>query len=134
MNIAQASALSALPAKTIRYYEQIGLVAPARRDNAYRDYGDKEVHELRFIARARMLGFNIEQCRHLLALYRDKGRASADVRDAARAHIREIRAKIAALRSMERTLAGLVDACRGDALPDCPILDGLADISNGEGR
>ena len=131
MKIGEAAARTALPAKTIRYYEQIGLVAPARRGNAYRDYGDREVHELRFIARARALGFNIEQCRHLLALYRDRSRASADVRDAAREHIKEIRAKIGALRSMERTLARLVDACRGDALPDCPILDGLADIPQG---
>ena len=80
MNIGQASALTGLPAKTIRYYEQIGLVAPARRDNHYRDYGDKDLHELIFVARARSLGFGIEECRRLLALYRDQQRASADVR------------------------------------------------------
>ena len=127
MNVGQASAKSGLPAKTIRYYEQIGLVTPPRRDNDYRDYGDKEMHELRFVASARALGFTIEQCRHLLALYRDRNRASADVRAAAQAHIAEIRAKIRELRAMERTLATLVEHCRGDDRPDCPIIEGLAE-------
>ena len=126
MNIGQASASTGLPAKTIRYYEQIGLVTPARRDNDYRDYGDRELHALRFVASARALGFSIDQCRHLLALYRDRDRASADVRAAAAAHIREIRAKIVELKAMERTLAALVEACSGDERPDCPILEGLA--------
>ena len=127
MNIGQASAKSGLPAKTIRYYEQIGLVTPPRRDNDYRDYGDKEMHELRFVASARALGFTIEQCRHLLALYRDRNRASADVRAAAQAHIAEIRTKIRELRAMELTLATLVEHCRGDDRPDCPIIEGLAE-------
>ncbi|MGQ0590247.1 MAG: Cu(I)-responsive transcriptional regulator [Sphingosinicella sp.] len=127
MNIGQASARSGLPAKTIRYYEQIGLVTPPRRDNDYRDYGDKEMHELKFVASARALGFTIEQCRHLLALYRDRNRASADVRAAARSHIAEIRAKIRELRAMERTLSTLVEHCRGDDRPDCPIIEGLAE-------
>ena len=126
MNIGEAGRRSGLPAKTIRYYEEIGLVAPARRDNDYRDYGDRELHELRFIASARRLGFTVDQVRHLLALYRDKERASADVRAAAQAHIAEIRARIAELKAMERTLSGLVDACRGDERPECPILEGLA--------
>lgn len=126
MNIGKAGRRSGLPAKTIRYYEEIGLIAPARRDNDYRDYGDRELHELRFIASARRLGFTIDQIRHLLALYRDKDRASADVRAAAQAHIAEIRTRIADLRAMERTLAGLVAACHGDDRPDCPILDSLA--------
>ena len=126
MNIGGASARSGLPAKTIRYYEQIGLVVPVRRDNDYRDYGDRDVHELRFVARARALGFGIEDCRHLLALYRDRDRASGEVRAAAARHIDEIRAKIAELRAMERTLARLVEACHGGERPDCPILEGLA--------
>ena len=126
MNIGEAARRSGLPAKTIRYYEEIGLVVPGRRGNAYRDYGDRELHELRFVASARGLGFAIDEVRRLLALYRDKGRASADVRAAAQAHIVAIRAKIAELKAMERTLAGLVAACRGDARPDCPILEGLA--------
>ena len=126
MNIGQAAQRSGLPAKTIRYYEEIGLIAPARRDNDYRDYDERELHELSFIASARRLGFTIEQVRHLLALYRDKERASADVHAAASAHIVEIRTKIAELKAMERTLSGLVQACRGDARPDCPILESLA--------
>ncbi|MFN3388031.1 MAG: Cu(I)-responsive transcriptional regulator [Allosphingosinicella sp.] len=127
MNIGDAAARSGLPAKTIRYYEDIGLVRPARRANGFRDYGDRDVHELRFVASARGLGFSVEECRHLLALYRDRGRASADVRQAATTHIEEIRAKIAALQAMERTLATLVERCAGDARPDCPILEGLSD-------
>ena len=125
MNIGAVSRRSKLPAKTIRYYEQIGLVTPSRRDNAYRDYGDKELHELRFVASARALGFSIDQCRHLLALYRDRDRSSAEVLSAARIHVREIRAKIRELRAMERTLARLVEACHGDDRPDCPIIEGL---------
>ena len=126
MNIGAASRKSGLSTKTIRYYEQIGLVSPSRRENDYRDYGDKELHELRFVASARALGFSIDQCRHLLALYRDRDRASADVRAAATAHIDEIRVKIAELEAMERALTGLVDACTGDDRPDCPIIEGLA--------
>ena len=126
MNIGQVGKASGLPPKTIRYYEDIGLLSPGRRANGFRDYGDKEVHELRFIARARGLGFSVEECRHLLALYRDKGRASAEVRATARAHIDAIRLKIAQLKEMERTLSDLVEKCHGDARPDCPILDDLA--------
>ena len=125
MNIGDAADRSNLPPKTIRYYEDIGLVRPARRPNGYRDYGEREVHELRFIARARSLGFSVEECRRLLELYRDKHRASADVREAAAAHIDAIRTKIDELRAMERTLSALVERCAGDDRPDCPILEGL---------
>ena len=126
MNIGAAGRQSGLPAKTIRYYEDIGLLRPARRDNGFRDYADRDVHELRFIARARGLGFSVEECRHLLELYRDKDRASAEVRSTARAHIDAIRVKIAQLREMEKTLSFLVEKCHGDDRPDCPILDELA--------
>lgn len=126
MNIGDAARRSALPAKTIRYYEDIGLIRPLRRDNGFRDYDEHDVHDLRFLARARRLGFTVEQCRHLLALYRDKERSSADVRLTAQKHIAEIREKIADLQAMERTLSDLVDACAGDGRPDCPILEGLA--------
>ena len=126
MNIGQVGKASGLPPKTIRYYEEIGLLSPGRRANGFRDYGDREVHELRFIARARGLGFSVEECRHLLALYRDKARASAEVRETARAHIDAIRGKMAQLREMERALSDLVERCHGDARPDCPILDDLA--------
>lgn len=102
MNIGEAARRSGLPTKTIRYYEEIGLLRPARRDNGFRDYGDKDVHELRFIAPARGLGFSVEQCRHLLGLYRDSGRTSSEVRETAAAHITAIRSKIEELRARWR--------------------------------
>lgn len=126
MNIGQAAQASGLPTKTIRYYEDIGLLKPERRGNGFRDYGEKDVHELRFIARARGLGFSVGECRHLLALYRDTGRASAQVREAATTHIAAIRTKIKELRAMEQTLSHLIEKCAGDARPECPILDDLA--------
>jgi MerR family copper efflux transcriptional regulator len=128
MNIGQAAERSGLPPKTIRYYEDIGLLKPARRANGFRDYSDRDVHELRFIGRSRNLGFTVEECRHLLELYRDKGRASAEVRDMASAHIQAIHAKIEELRSMERTLTHLVEQCAGDDRPDCPILESLSGV------
>jgi Cu(I)-responsive transcriptional regulator len=126
MNIGDAGLKSGLTPKTIRYYEDIGLVLPGRRDNGFRDYGERDVHELRFIARARGLGFSVEECRLLLALYRDTGRASAEVREMAAHHIETIRSKVRELRSMERTLCRLVEQCAGDGRPDCPILDELS--------
>lgn len=126
MNIGTAAQASGLPAKTIRYYEEIGLVAPARRDNGYRDYAEADVHRLRFLHRARGLGFSIDDCRHLLSLYDDKHRASADVKALARQRIGDIDAKIAELQSLRGTLSALVHACHGDERPDCPILNELA--------
>ena len=126
MNISQAARASGLPAKTLRYYEEIGLIAPDRRDNGYRDYSESAVHTLSFLARARALGFGIEDCRSLLALWQDKARASADVRRIAQDHLSEIEAKIEALSDMRATLRHLVDTCAGDDRPDCPILKGLA--------
>ena len=126
MNIGEAARASGLPAKTIRYYEDIGLVHSSRRGNNYRDYSDKDIHNLRFLQRARALGFSIEECRQLLSLYGDKRRASADVRRLAEAHITDIDAKIAELKSMRKTLSTLVHACHGDHRPDCPILEDLA--------
>ena len=126
MNIGQAAEASGLPAKTIRYYEEIGLVSSDRRGNNYRDYSETALHNLRFLARARALGFSIEECRRLLSLYADKSRASADVRRLASAHIGEIDAKIAELKAMRHALSRLVEACHGDRRPDCPILEDLA--------
>ena len=126
MNIGEAAKSSGLPAKTIRYYEAIGLVRSDRRGNNYRDYSDTDLHNLRFLQRARALGFSIEECRHLLSLYADRRRASADVRRLASQHIGDIDAKIAELKSMRKTLSTLVDACHGDHRPDCPILEDLA--------
>lgn len=126
MNIGQAAEASGLPPKTIRYYEEIGLVRSDRRGNNYRDYSQNALHNLRFLARARALGFSIEECRQLLSLYADKGRASADVRELAKSHIAEIETKIAELQAMKGTLAKLIHACHGDERPECPILEDLA--------
>lgn len=126
MNVSEAARRSGLPAKTIRYYEDVGLIKPDRAANGYRDYSGEDVHSLAFLKRARGLGFSIEDCRQLMALYNDKGRASHDVREIAVAHVAAIDAKIAELQSMRRTLDTLVHACHGDHRPDCPILDDIA--------
>ena len=126
MNIGEAAAQSGLPAKTIRYYEDIGLVSPDRTSNGYRDFSEDHLHKLSFVQRARSLGFTVEECRALLSLYEDRGRASADVKTMARAHLNTIGEKISALQAMQATLSELVDKCHGDNRPDCPILDGLA--------
>ncbi len=125
MNIKDVAERAGLPAKTIRYYEEIGLIRPLRSANGYRAFRDSDLHKLAFLARARGLGFTIEDCRKLLALYEDRGRASADVKALAEAHLTQIAAKIAELRAMEETLSHLVHACAGDDRPDCPILKGL---------
>ena len=130
MNIAEVAKAAGLPAKTIRYYEDIGLIQPARSENGYRAFGQKDLHKLAFVARARSLGFSIQECRALLALYEDRDRASADVKALAAAHLDQIRAKITELRAMENTLADLVQACHGDHRPDCPILHGLSQCSS----
>jgi Cu(I)-responsive transcriptional regulator len=127
MNISEVGARAGLPAKTIRYYEEIGLIRPLRGANGYRRFRDSDLHKLAFIGRARSLGFSIEDCRALLALYEDKGRASADVKALAGRHLERIAAKIAELEQMRDTLSDLVQACAGDARPDCPILQGLSD-------
>lgn len=126
MNISQAAEAAGLPPKTIRYYEEIGLIDPMRSDNGYRTFSETHLHKLQFLSRARALGFSIEQCRTLLALWEDRARASADVRRVAQDHLAEIDAKIADLSAMRATLNDLVARCAGDDRPDCPILDGLA--------
>lgn len=126
MNIGEVAAKLGLPAKTIRYYESIGLVTPLRGENDYRQYRESDVHKLGFMGRARSLGFSIEDCRTLLALYDDRGRASADVRAVAGEHLAQIDAKLAELTTMRETLAHLVECCAGDNRPDCPILADLA--------
>ena len=137
MNIAQASKHTGLPAKTIRYYEEIGFVAPQRASNGYRSFDETDLHKLTFVGRARALGFSIEDCRKLLgfsiddcrtllSLYEDHSRASADVKAVARENLRAIDAKIADLQSMRQTLSELIAQCAGDNRPDCPILRGLS--------
>jgi Cu(I)-responsive transcriptional regulator len=127
MNIGAAAAASGVSAKMMRHYEAIGLLRPAqRRGNAYRDYGERDIHELRFIRRARRLGFSIEEIGALLALWRDRGRPSREVKRIAEAHIDELEQRIAEMQAMAKTLGSLVSACHGDERPDCPILDDLA--------
>ncbi len=126
MKINQAARLSKLSAKTIRYYEEIGLIDPDRSVNGYRDFSDRDVHNLKFLARARGLGFTVEDCRQLLGLYTDRERASKDVKAIARARLDEIETKISELEGMRQVLVELVDHCRGNDRPDCPILDDLA--------
>ena len=126
MNIGAAKRASGLSTRTIRYYEEIGLSAPARRANGYREYTLWDVHKLAFLKRARGLGFSIEDCRVLLSLYEDKNRASADVRALANKHLNKITTKLVELEDMRYALAHLVDACHGYTRPDCPIIDNLA--------
>jgi MerR family copper efflux transcriptional regulator len=127
MNIGTAAKRSGVPAKTIRYYESIGLIASAGRStNGYRVYTAEEVETLRFVSHARSLGFAVKDVGSLLTLWRDRSRASADVKALARGHIAEIDAKIDELRTIRETLVRLVDRCHGDDRPDCPILESLA--------
>ncbi|MEL6841438.1 MAG: Cu(I)-responsive transcriptional regulator [Pseudomonadota bacterium] len=126
MNIGDVAERTGLPAKTIRYYEDIGLVMPRRSENGYRVFSDTDAHKLTFLGRARALGFSIEDCRNLLMLWEDRSRASADVRAIASQHLDDIESKIKDLTAMRDTLSNLVQKCAGDDRPDCPILKGLA--------
>ena len=131
MNIGDVAIRSGLPPKTIRYYEDIGLVRPLRSANGYRSFRESDLHKLTFLGRARALGFSIEDCRTLLGLYEDGTRESAQVKVVAEEHLGEIDRKIAELQSMRATLAHLVDACHGDHRPDCPILEDLSRQAGG---
>ena len=126
MKIGEASAASGISERMIRHYEKIGLVAPAaRRDSGYRDYDQRDVHSLRFIGRARDLGFPIEEIRQLLALWQDRSRSSADVKALALARAAELKRKARQIDEMRRSLERLAADCHGDQRPDCPILDDL---------
>lgn len=127
MKIGAISSASGVSQRMIRHYEKIGLIpAAARRDSGYRDYDDKDVHVLRFIGRARDLGFGIAEIGQLLALWNDRGRSSADVKSLALARAAELGRKARQLDSMRRSLEALAKDCHGDGRPDCPILDDLA--------
>ena len=132
MNIGAAAKLSGVPAKTIRYYEGVGLLSPALRTAAgYRQYGDTDVQILRFVERARSLGFSVDDVSRLLALWADKGRKSAEVKSLANRHIESIEQKIHELETMRAALLDLARRCHGDERPECPILDELADVRDG---
>ena len=127
MKIGQAAAVSGVSERMIRHYEKIGLtVPPARRSSGYRDYGPRDVDALRFIGRARDLGFPIDEIGRLLSLWRDRDRASADVKALALARAAELQRKAAELEQMRAALLDLAERCHGDDRPDCPILTDLA--------
>ncbi|MBD8649793.1 Cu(I)-responsive transcriptional regulator [Rhizobium sp. CFBP 13726] len=127
MNIGEAALASGVSAKMIRYYEEIGLITPAARTgNNYRTYGGDQVHVLRFIKRARSLGFSLEETQALLKLWQDRSRESAAVKDIATTHIDDLERRIAEMQGMVKTLKHLAHCCGGNDRPDCPILDDLA--------
>jgi MerR family copper efflux transcriptional regulator len=127
MKIGQAAAASDVPAKTIRYYESIGLLKPApRSEGGYRVYGETDLRVLKFIQRARSLGFSVKDVGNLLQLWSDRERSSSDVKAVALRHVEEIDRKLAELKSMRDTLVHLMHRCHGDDRPDCPIIDDLA--------
>lgn len=126
MKISDASQRADLPVKTVRYYADIGLVAPSdRAANGYRDYSDRSVRQLIFVRRARAFGFSIEECRELLELYDDRNRNSSDVKEIAAKRLQQIKDKQIELARLHDELEHLVECCNGDARPDCPILDYL---------
>ncbi|MCA1368346.1 Cu(I)-responsive transcriptional regulator [Bradyrhizobium sp. BRP14] len=133
MNIGQASKASGISSKMIRYYEQIGLIRPALRTaSSYRVYSDNDIHTLRFVRRARDLGFSVEQIKDLLTLWRDRSRTSADVKAVALEHIAELERKIAAIQEMAETLKHLASHCHGDDRPECPIIEEIAGPADGK--
>jgi Cu(I)-responsive transcriptional regulator len=135
LDIGGCAHATGVPAKTIRYYESIGLLPPAKRaDNGYRRYGKTEIETLRFVRRARDLGFSLEEVARLLALWRDKNRASADVKALALEHARTLEERIAKLESMRKTILELAARCHGDHRPDCPILADMASAPDHECR
>ncbi len=132
MNIGEAARLSGVSAKMVRHYESLGLLpSVARTESGYRQYGDSEIHTLRFIKRARELGFSMEEISELLGLWRNRRRASAHVRRIAQKHADDLAQRIEAMQAMQRTLLTLIDCCQGDDRPDCPILDDLGGLPGG---
>jgi MerR family transcriptional regulator, copper efflux regulator len=127
MNIGSAAERSGVSAKMVRHYESLGLLADVERtDGGYRQYDVRHVHTLRFIKRARELGFSMEEIGELLGLWQNRRRASASVRRIAKAHAQSLARRIEAMQAMQRTLENLIHCCHGDQRPECPILDDLA--------
>jgi Cu(I)-responsive transcriptional regulator len=135
MNISEAARHSGLSAKTIRYYEDIDLIAPATRgDNGYRQYDAKAVEELHFLARAREVGFDLLECRQLLELQRDHARQSRHARQLVLQKSQQLQARIEQLLAMQQVLQAMAQRCRGDEGPECAILEDLSGLSEGEGK
>ncbi len=128
MKIGDAAAESNLSVKTVRYYADTGLVTPGRSESGYREYDATTVQKLRFVARARGFGFSVAECRELLSLYEDDGRASADVKRIAEAKIEALDRKLAELHELRDELSRVAMACAGDERAQCPILDRFAEI------
>jgi MerR family copper efflux transcriptional regulator len=127
MNISEAARRTGLSAKTIRYYEDIDLIAPAQRgDNGYRQYTEQSLEELQFLARAREVGFDLLQCRQLLGWQRDSARQSVHARGLVLEKVEDLQQRIEQLQDMQRVLRDMADRCRGDEGPDCAILDKLS--------
>ena len=126
MNIAEAARRAAMTPKAIRFYEAQGLLRPDRASNGYRSFADQDVHTLRFLKRARDLGFSVEECRSLLALYHETDRSNAEVKALAENRVAEIDRRLADLASIRTALAHLASTCSGNDRPECPILDDLA--------
>ncbi|WP_339108583.1 MerR family transcriptional regulator [Thioclava sp. GXIMD4216] len=126
MNIGEISKATGLPVKTLRYYEEIGLISPSRAPNGYRLYDAKELEQLQFLSQARAMGFPLEECRSLLALLADRSRASRDVHDLAHTRLLEVQKRIADLKALEMRLEEMMARCRDDDNPDCAILDSLS--------
>ena len=127
VNIGEAARLSGVSAKMVRHYESLGLLPRvARTDSGYRQYAEADVHTLRFIKRARDLGFSMEEIAELVGLWQNRRRASASVRKVAQKHAEELAQRIAAMQEMQRTLKHLIHCCHGDERPECPILEELA--------
>ena len=128
LNIGDAAKAAGLPTKTVRYYADEKLVLPSgRSDGGYRLYGEMEVGKLVFVRRARAFGFSIDECRELLSLYEDKNRPSAEVKRIAQKRLAEIEGKLRDLQKLHDELSHLIEACRGDQRPDCPILKDFAE-------
>ncbi len=126
MNIGEAAERSGLNSKTIRYYESLGLVEPGRAENGYRDYTSGDVAQLRFLQHCRAVGFNLDECRELLALYQDPNRRSAEVKALVMSHVAQVEAQLEQLETMRSTLLSMAEQCPGDEHADCAIIDNLA--------
>lgn len=126
MNIGEAAKATGLPVKTIRYYEDIGLVTADRLASGYRTFDTKAMRKLSFVGRARSLGFSVKDCRVLLSLYEDQDRESAEVMAIAKNHLSQVEAKVRELTGLRDALVHLIENCAGDSRPDCPIIDDLA--------
>ena len=131
VNIGQAAQLSGVSAKMLRYYESLGLLRQvARTDSGYRQYSAADVHTLRFIKRARNLGFAMADITELVNLWHNRSRTSASVKRIAQQHLDELAERIAAMQTLQRSLQALLCDCQGDDRPECPILDDLAGVAD----